>query len=52
MSSAWHRLELPPAGAAIVASSFALLALLRPGSAGLGDAKLGLSTGAVAAWAV
>jgi leader peptidase (prepilin peptidase) / N-methyltransferase len=47
----WHDLTRAAAGAAIVASSFVLLALLRPGSAGLGDAKLGLSTGALAAWA-
>jgi leader peptidase (prepilin peptidase) / N-methyltransferase len=46
----WHDLARAGAGAAIVAAAFALLALLRPGSAGLGDAKLGLSTGALAAW--
>jgi leader peptidase (prepilin peptidase)/N-methyltransferase len=33
-----------------VAGFFVLLALARPGSAGLGDAKLGLSTGALAGW--
>jgi leader peptidase (prepilin peptidase) / N-methyltransferase len=47
----WHDLARAASGAAIVAAAFALLALARPGSAGLGDAKLGLSTGAVAAWA-
>lgn len=47
----WPDLARAAAGAAIVAALFALLALLRPGSAGLGDAKLGLSTGALAAWA-
>jgi leader peptidase (prepilin peptidase) / N-methyltransferase len=47
----WHNLARAGAGAAIVAAAFALLGLLRPGSAGLGDAKLGLSTGALAAWA-
>ena len=47
----WQDLARAGAGAVIVASLFALLALLRPGSAGLGDAKFGLSTGAVAGWA-
>jgi leader peptidase (prepilin peptidase) / N-methyltransferase len=47
----WHEEARAAAGAAIVAALFVLLALLRPGSAGLGDAKLGLSTGALAAWA-
>jgi len=47
----WHDLARAAAGAAIVAAAFAVLALARPGSAGLGDAKLGLSTGAAAAWA-
>jgi len=47
-----HVQSLARAGlaAASVALFFALLALARPGSAGLGDAKLGLSTGAFAAW--
>lgn len=47
----WQAEVRAAAGAAIVAAVFVLLALLRPGSAGLGDAKLGLSTGALAAWA-
>ena len=38
------------AGAGAVGAFFGLLALIRPGSAGPGDAKLGLSTGALAAW--
>jgi leader peptidase (prepilin peptidase) / N-methyltransferase len=46
----WPALARAGAGAAAVAAFFALLALIRPGSAGLGDAKLGLSTGALAAW--
>lgn len=50
-SGHWQDLARAGAGAAIVALLFALLALVRPGSAGLGDAKLGLSTGAVAGWA-
>lgn len=37
-------------GALVVGGFFTLLALARPGSAGLGDAKLGLSTGALTAW--
>jgi leader peptidase (prepilin peptidase) / N-methyltransferase len=47
----WQDLARAATGAAIVAGLFVVLALLRPGSAGLGDAKLGLSTGALAAWA-
>jgi len=46
----WQDLARAGAGAAATCVFFALLALARPGSAGLGDAKLGLSTGAVAAW--
>jgi leader peptidase (prepilin peptidase) / N-methyltransferase len=38
------------AGGLAVGGLFGLLALARPGSAGLGDAKLGLSTGALAGW--
>jgi leader peptidase (prepilin peptidase)/N-methyltransferase len=38
------------AGGLAVGSLFGLLAVARPGSAGLGDAKLGLSTGAMAGW--
>ena len=34
----------------MVAGIFTSLALARPGSAGLGDAKLGVSVGAMAAW--
>lgn len=34
----------------MVAAFFLVLAMVRPGSAGLGDAKLGLSVGALAAW--
>jgi len=47
----WPDLARAAAGAAIAAALFLLPALLRPGSAGLGDAKLGLSTGALAGWA-
>jgi leader peptidase (prepilin peptidase) / N-methyltransferase len=55
LASAWaggHWLDLgrAAAGAVIVGGLFAALALARPGSAGLGDAKLGLSVGALAAW--
>ncbi len=46
----WIDLARSAAGAAAVAGLFALLALARPGSAGLGDVKLGLSVGALAAW--
>jgi leader peptidase (prepilin peptidase) / N-methyltransferase len=46
----WQDLARAGAGAAATWVFFALLALARPGSAGLGDAKLGLSTGALAAW--
>jgi leader peptidase (prepilin peptidase)/N-methyltransferase len=46
----WPDLARAAAGAAILAGLFAALALARPGSAGLGDAKLGLSVGALAAW--
>jgi len=46
-----HALARAACGAASVAGFFAVLALLKPGSAGLGDAKLGLSTGALATWA-
>jgi leader peptidase (prepilin peptidase) / N-methyltransferase len=49
-SADWPALGRAGLGALAVAASFALLALARPGSAGLGDAKLGLSTGALAAW--
>jgi leader peptidase (prepilin peptidase) / N-methyltransferase len=46
----WQELAMAGAGAAAVAGFFAALAFARPGSAGLGDAKLGLSVGAIAAW--
>lgn len=46
----WQDLARATAGAAVSCAFFALLALARPGSAGLGDAKLGLSTGALVAW--
>ncbi len=46
----WSALGRAGLGALAVAAFFALLALAKPGSAGLGDAKLGLSTGALAAW--
>ena len=46
----WADLARSGAGALAVAGLFALLALARPGSAGLGDAKLGFSVGALAAW--
>jgi leader peptidase (prepilin peptidase) / N-methyltransferase len=46
----WQDLARAGAGAAATCVFFAVLALARPGSAGLGDAKLGLSTGALAAW--
>jgi leader peptidase (prepilin peptidase) / N-methyltransferase len=49
-SGAWSDLGRAGLGALAVAALFALLALARPGSAGLGDAKLGLSTGALTAW--
>lgn len=47
---AWPDLARAGAGAAIVAGLFLVLALARPGSAGLGDAKLGLSIGAMTGW--
>jgi leader peptidase (prepilin peptidase) / N-methyltransferase len=48
--SGWHPLARAGEGAAGLAAAFVLLAIVRPGSAGLGDAKLGLSIGALAAW--
>jgi leader peptidase (prepilin peptidase) / N-methyltransferase len=47
---AWSAVGRAGLGALAVAALFVLLAVARPGSAGLGDAKLGLSTGALAAW--
>jgi leader peptidase (prepilin peptidase) / N-methyltransferase len=49
-SGAWPAFGRASLGALAVAAFFTLLALAKPGSAGLGDAKLGLSTGALAAW--
>jgi leader peptidase (prepilin peptidase)/N-methyltransferase len=49
-AGAWHVLGRAAIGAVVVALCFALLAVARPGAAGLGDAKLSLSTGALAAW--
>jgi leader peptidase (prepilin peptidase) / N-methyltransferase len=49
-SNDWSALGRAGLGAFAVAAFFVLLALVKPGSAGLGDAKLGLSTGALAAW--
>jgi leader peptidase (prepilin peptidase)/N-methyltransferase len=49
-SGDWPTLGRAGLGALVVAAFFALFAIARPGSAGLGDAKLGLSTGALAAW--
>jgi leader peptidase (prepilin peptidase) / N-methyltransferase len=50
VSGDWPALGRAGLGALAVAAFFALLAFARPGSAGLGDAKLALSTGALAAW--
>jgi leader peptidase (prepilin peptidase) / N-methyltransferase len=47
----WPQLARSAAGAAALAGLFLVLAIARPGSAGLGDSKLGLSLGALAAWA-
>lgn len=49
-SGDWAALGRAALGALVVGAFFALLALARPGSAGLGDAKLGLSIGGLAAW--
>jgi leader peptidase (prepilin peptidase) / N-methyltransferase len=46
----WSQLARSAAGAAALAGLFLALAIARPGSAGLGDAKLSLSLGALAAW--
>ena len=46
----WPDLARAGGGAALLAGLFTALALTRPGSAGLGDAKLALSVGALAAW--
>jgi leader peptidase (prepilin peptidase)/N-methyltransferase len=50
LHSQWPSLLRAALGGAALGGLFVLLALTRPGSAGLGDAKLGLSTGALAAW--
>lgn len=50
LGGGWPQLARSGAGAAALASLFLLLAIARPGSAGLGDAKLSLSIGALAAW--
>jgi leader peptidase (prepilin peptidase) / N-methyltransferase len=50
VGGAWGTLARSGAGGAAVAAFFVLLAVARPGSAGLGDAKIGLSIGALAAW--
>jgi leader peptidase (prepilin peptidase) / N-methyltransferase len=49
-SGRWPDLARASAGAGVVAGLFLILAVARPGSAGLGDAKLGLSIGALAGW--
>ena len=46
----WDDLARAAGGSLAIGMFFGVLALARPGSAGLGDAKLGLSTGAVAGW--
>jgi leader peptidase (prepilin peptidase)/N-methyltransferase len=50
MAGDWTQLARAAGGALAIAASFTVLAVARPGSAGLGDAKLGLSTGLMAAW--
>ncbi len=50
MSGRWQDLARAGAGALAVAAFFVILALARPGSAGLGDAKFGLSVALLAAW--
>jgi leader peptidase (prepilin peptidase)/N-methyltransferase len=50
VSGHWSALGRAGLGALAIAAFFVVLALAGPGSAGLGDAKLGLSTGALAAW--
>jgi leader peptidase (prepilin peptidase) / N-methyltransferase len=49
-TAGWPDLTRAGEAGLAVAAFFALLALARPGSAGLGDAKLALSTGALAGW--
>ncbi len=46
----WRELARAGEGAVVLAALFVLLALSKTGSAGLGDAKFGLSVGALAAW--
>jgi leader peptidase (prepilin peptidase) / N-methyltransferase len=50
LTGRWLDLARAGGGALAVAGLFLLLAVVRPGSAGLGDAKLGLSVGALAGW--
>jgi leader peptidase (prepilin peptidase)/N-methyltransferase len=50
VDTGWRPLARSGEGAAALAALFVLLAVVRPGSAGLGDAKLGLSIGAITAW--
>lgn len=49
-TGAWPQLAASGEGAAAAGAFFTALALARPGSAGLGDAKLALSLGALAGW--
>lgn len=49
-SGSWSRLGQAAAAGVLTGAFFALLAVARPGSAGLGDAKLALSTGTLAGW--
>jgi len=50
LTANWQDVATAGAGGLAVGAFFVLLALTRPSSAGLGDAKLGLSTGALAGW--
>ncbi len=46
----WQDIGRAAAGAGAAALFFAIAAVAKPGSSGLGDAKLSLSTGALTAW--
>jgi leader peptidase (prepilin peptidase)/N-methyltransferase len=46
----WADMARAGGGALTVAGFFIAIAVARPGAAGLGDAKLGLSVGALAGW--
>ncbi len=46
----WQDIGRAAAGAGAAALFFAITAVAKPGSSGLGDAKLSLSTGALTAW--